>query len=234
MKPEQLLAEIEDLLRTMPNMLEVAARLGDDDTVERWTGRFSAVMNRWSPGHLVAIHQAAGAFYGATRLLGPIYAKRLLYEARTDLQLQLGWTGTVVPQGGVFEYFDELRKLIEMAQSEVFFIDPYLDADFVARYLPQVGKSATIRLLSSTKKLASLKPAVEMFAMEFGARVSLRSADEIHDRYIIIDGQACYQSGASFKDGAKNAPVGITQITDAFTAVRATYEGIWQTATVVI
>jgi len=48
---------------------------------------------------------------------------------------------------------------------------------------------------------------------------------------MIIDGTACYQSGASFKDGARNAPTTFTQVGDAFAAVRDTYEGIWKAGT---
>jgi hypothetical protein len=41
-------------------------------------------------------------------------------------------------QGLVFDYFDGIRKQIELAKTELFFVDPYLDSDFVSRYLPQV------------------------------------------------------------------------------------------------
>ena len=43
-------------------------------------------------------------------------------------------------------------------------------------------------------------------------------AAQFHDPSLFIDGSSCYQSGASFKDGAKNAPTTLTQITDAFQA----------------
>lgn len=40
-------------------------------------------------------------------------------------------------------------------------------------------------------------------------------AAQLGDRYVFVDGKACYQSGASFKDGAKLTPTTLTQITDA-------------------
>ncbi len=46
------------------------------------------------------------------------------------------------------------------------------------------------------------------------------------------EGAACYQSGASFKDGAKNARVTITQITDALVPMLNTYENIWSKAAI--
>ena len=60
-------------------------------------------------------------------------------------------------------------------------------------------------------------------AMVFGVRVS----GSLHDRYLFIDRAACYLSGASFKDGAKNAPALLTQITDAFQSMFDTYEKLW-------
>ena len=42
----------------------------------------------------------------------------------------------VVQKGQVFDYYDEVRKVIEPARTDVFFVDPYLAADFVSRYLP--------------------------------------------------------------------------------------------------
>jgi hypothetical protein len=48
--------------------------------------------------------------------------------------------------------------------------------------------------------------------------------------YLIVDRTACYQSGSSFKDGARTAPTTLTQITDAFAAMLETYEDLWKRA----
>ena len=71
-----------------------------------------------------------------------------------------------------------------------------------------------------------------MFVKQSGATVLVRTAPGFHDRYVIVDCGACYQSGASFKDGAKAAPTTLTQITDAFAAVQKTYEDLWRTGKV--
>jgi len=68
-----------------------------------------------------------------------------------------------------------------------------------------------------------LLPAVDVFARQTGAKVEIRSAPNFHDRYVFVDGVSCYQSGASFKDGAKSAPTMLTQITDAFAPVFKDY-----------
>ena len=110
----------------------------------------------------------------------------------------------------------------------MFFVDPYLDADFVSRYLPYVAEGVSIRLLGGPKKRATLLPAVDSFAQQYGRPVTVRVSDGLHDRYLFIyDEAACYLSGASFKDGAKNAPAVLTQITDAFEAMWNTYQRRW-------
>jgi len=62
--------------------------------------------------------------------------------------------------------------------------------------------------------------------------ISVGSIDGFHDRYVIVDGRSCYQTGASFKDGAKKSPTTLTEITDAFEAVSETYENPWAAAKV--
>ncbi len=133
--------------------------------------------------------------------------------------------------GKVFDYFDEVRKIIEPATSDVLFVDPYLDAEFVARYLPHVRAGTPIRLLTR-ERLSTLLPAVDAFARQSGLAISVRSASGFHDRYVFVDSAACYHSGASFKDGAIKSPTTLTQITDAFGAVLKTYEDAWATAKV--
>jgi hypothetical protein len=127
--------------------------------------------------------------------------------------------------------YDGIRKIVELAKQGVLFVDPYLDAEFVSRYLPHVADGVSIRLLAR-EKLATLLPAVDTFVQQTGKKIEVRSATNFHDRYLLIDGVSCYQSGASFKDGAKSAPTTLTQIVDAFAAVSKTYEDLWQKARV--
>jgi hypothetical protein len=153
----------------------------------------------------------------------------VLYEALSDLRFTtFGPVNTAIGQGAVFDYFDEIRKIIELATNDLLFVDPYLDVDFVDRYLPHVRSGASVRLLAS-KRLPTLIPAVQLFAQQSGRRIELRSASGFHDRYVLVDGKSCYQSGASFKDGGRTAPTTITEITDAFPAVRQIYEALWST-----
>lgn len=229
---EQLLAEVEDIIRSMPPRATIR-----HDTPENfaWLGRVSAAIENWNPSKTIPLSTALTQF-------GNVMARPaeegyrtlivLLHQAQNDLRLRTtGPTSAAIGQGMVFAYFDELRKIIELAKQDILFVDPYLDADFVSRYLTYVSAGVTIRLLTE-KKLQALLPAVEAYARQASAPVEVRSTPAIHDRYVFVDRTACYQSGASFKDGAKSAATTITQIVDAFSAVSQTYDSLWQKAKV--
>ena len=227
MKNEELLAEVDDILRTMPPR-ETLRHSNDDNFA--WLGRVAAFVEAWNSVKSIPLTGAMNAFHGQmAREAQEGFRKivTLLHQARQDLRMKtVGPVNAAVGRGQVFDYFDEIRKIIEPASQNLFFVDPYLDAEFVSRYLPHVRSGVPIRLLAR-ERLSTLLPAVDLFAMQTGALVDVRSAAGFHDRYVIVDHGTCYQSGASFKDGAKAAPTTLTQITDAFGPVQKTYEDMW-------
>ena len=232
MTDEELLGEVEDILRTMPPR-ETLRHPTDDNFA--WLGRVSAFVEAWNPPKQIPLGLAIDQFGNAmARPAEEGFRKilTLLHQARHDLRMKsVGPVNAALGQGHVFDYFDEVRKLIEPATQDLLFVDPYLDAEFVSRYLPHAPAGIAIRLLTR-ERIDTLLPAVEAFSQQSGMPVQVRSAPGFHDRYVLVDHSACYQSGASFKDGAKKAPTTLTQITDAFQAVQKTYEEIWNQAKV--
>jgi len=224
---EQLLAEVEDTIRSMPPR-ETLRHQKDENFA--WLGRVAAVVEAWNPGKAIILRSLTDEFHGKNAHDAQVAFRRLmglLEETRHSLRMKaVGPLSAAVDRGKVFDYFDEVRKVIESASKDILFIDPYLDAEFVSRYLPHIRAGVSIRLLAR-ERLATLLPAVDAFAKQTSAKVAVRSASGFHDRYAILDGTACYQSGASFKDGAKSSPTTLTQIVDAFPAVQKTYEDLW-------
>jgi hypothetical protein len=126
----------------------------------------------------------------------------------------------------VHDYFEGMRKIVQRATSELFFVDPWNDVEFVGRYLPYVPAGVPVRLLVRYK-VKTLLPAVEAFAAQHGTKILVRSSEKIHDRFLFVDGTEGFQSGASFKDGAKSAATAVIPLTDAFQPVLELYEGYW-------
>jgi hypothetical protein len=231
----RLLAELEEVLRTIPPQGTIR-----HDTEENlsWLGRAANVIERWEPAKAALFQDQLTKFHSRMALEsieGLRQIKVLLNQGQDDLLMRtLGPTSVAVGSGMVFEYFEELRKLIELAVQEVFFVDPYLDADFVARYLLLVQDGTTIRLLTANdpKRLGALLPAVDLFVRQHNHPVEVRSTAGMHDRYLLVDRTSCYQSGASFKDGAKKAGTIMSQVTDAFQAIWDSYDAMWACAKV--
>jgi len=226
MDKAKLLGELEHIARTMPSRTELD---WDSDEVLAWTGHASAVMELISPvigmkfGNAVMNLSSSMTSYEAS-----VTIVRLIHQARAQLRLQtIGPVNVALGAGAVFDYFDEVRQLVETATTDLLFVDPYMGADFVTRYLPHVKPNISVRLLTK-KMIPQLVPALQTFVTQYALSVEARSSTaDIHDRWLFVDKASCYQSGASFKDGATKAPTTLTQLQDMFSVVYQQYETIW-------
>jgi hypothetical protein len=228
-KPEQLFAEIENIIRSMPPNPEIMSAAN-----ALWRGQVAAVLANWNMAAGIsakAIFKLAAYANGAVNPNKVSELLALLYEARFSLLMELGQSPSVaIPQGETFQYFSELTQRISIAKQDIFFIDPYMDASFAISYLPQIQSGVAVRLLTK-KGVPALVAAVQMYVKQYGTSVQVREA-QFHDRFIIIDKRLAFQSGASFKDGAKNAPTALIEVIDLFSQIRNEYESMWANATV--
>ena len=226
---KQLLGEVEDLIRSGPKSSAQAA------ADHQWLGQVSAVLAE-------SMHDTSSveSFIFAMGLSGTVgrYQQEASYsrinvslsKARRVLQWSTGAsTGVVIERGMRFDYFDRIRKIIEQANSEIFFVDPYMNAEFVSNYMRLIDSKIKTRLLTNSD-VTSLVTAIEFLSRQSRVSVEIRSSNQIHDRFIFVDQQDCYQSGASFKDGAKRSPTVVAQITDAFDALFGCYQKIWNSS----
>jgi hypothetical protein len=229
---EQLLAEVEDILRSAPPREGIGS---DSLDILSWLGRASALIENWQFSKSVPASVAVTRIRShRTALVSQGYGELniLLRQAYSDLRLRtIGTVNIAVGQGLHFEYFDNIRKLIEVASTDVLFVDPYMDADFVGQYLPCIKSGVRIRLLADNKK-PNLLPAIKAFVTQHGSNVEVRYSPNLHDRFFFVDQAACYQSGASFKDGPKNSLTTLTEMRDAFSELKVKYERLWTTGSV--
>lgn len=134
-----LLGEIDSLLRALPS-LESFAGYSDDST--QWRGKAKAVLRAWDSVQAIELAAAFSSIDSSLtkyKQTGFAKLKALLHQARFDLQMTTGeGINSAYDTGSVFSYFDDARKLFEQAVTDMFVIDPWLDADFVSRYLPGV------------------------------------------------------------------------------------------------
>ena len=105
---EQLLVEIEDIIKTMPPRATIR-----HDTQENlaWFGRASAAIEKWNSSRSALVKEYLDLFFsnGHMRETGHGFTKLLilLHQAQNDLRLEtLGPVNVAVPHKMVFEYFD--------------------------------------------------------------------------------------------------------------------------------
>src|SRR5579859_2332469 len=133
-----------------------------------WLGRVAAVLNVWKPREpfLWTLMDDVQSMDDYRSVPAVNHLPRWLYHARSDLRLKIpGRTSVAIGRGMIFDYFDEIRKYIELARNDLLFVDPYLDAEFVSRFLLLVREGVTVRLLAR-EKLQTLLPAVDALSQQ--------------------------------------------------------------------
>lgn len=232
----QVLAEIEDVLRTMPDRSRLYL---DDDINHAWLGRAAAAIGNWGGPRAawytaIADLDSHGEFSDA-----PGKFIRILHQAQNDLRMKtVGPVNVAVGTGQVFAYMDTIRKLIQEAKTQILFVDRYVDGDFVSDYLPHVSAGVEIRILArrdrtTERHLAKLFPMARSFSLQYSQRIQIRTHDGFHDRFVMIDGLVGYGSSCSFKDGPRTAGATITQHDHSiFLKVKADNEALWVAGTV--
>jgi hypothetical protein len=114
MTKEQLLAEVDDILRTTPSVDTIRT---NQHSVVEWVGRAAAALTRWDATRVAAIDSSTAGATAPLNLIGNFRASQrlggLLQQARADLRMDVGPLSVVVSQGQVFDYFDEIRKVVE-------------------------------------------------------------------------------------------------------------------------
>lgn len=232
-KNAKLLDQVNSLLQDMPD--KRALRSNKPDTLA-WLGRLEAIILNWesvySSGFQIKISQATQNLLNMNAQIQDQAYRTIictLHTVRNDILIESPeLASSFISKGETFKFFDGVRKIIDTAQDDILFIDPYINANFVSQYLPLIERSVSIRLLTSSNK-EGLAISLSVLSEQYQFRkLEARANKGIHDRFILIDGSSCFQSGTSFKDGAKNNPTSITTITDIANEVINRYENLYE------
>lgn len=231
MDEKQFLAEIDSALADMPQIADFA-KLGTQ--ADAWLGRVNAILepglNAMEKLDLKALNQSieAGSYLGTDRIAAMRAILRLLHSRRYMLLMKIGSTGTVAfDQGMHFQYFDAIRGVFETATSDLLVVDQYLNESVLSKFCVFAKEGVSIRLLGS-RYMETLQPAASALNEQRGL-VFLRKSTEVHDRFVFIDKQKCFLSGASFKDGPRNGHSVLTEIASC-APLLTMYESAWKNA----
>jgi hypothetical protein len=230
-----LLYHLDELVRTKPPGNQLVGNPTDEHV--EWIGRARALIGTWNSLRGVGFNSdcdkaLSDDYYNPlepTRALARVMST--IQEARSELRLTTGKRVSASFAGGQpYDIFDELRQVIETAQANILFVDAYMGADFVSRYLPHVPTGVAIRLLTK-KMVPQLTSALTAYTQQHPLSIEARTSPTIHGRFLCLDGARSFTVDASFKDAAKSAPAALIELTDTAAASLAQYEVLWASGT---
>jgi hypothetical protein len=135
------------------------------------------------------------------------------------------------PKGSPWDAHVVLRDVLGEAKATLTVVDAYADGTLFQMLASRPLAGLTIRILCTKYATSVAAEARTFMAQHAGVAVKVREAKDFHDRFIIIDEEACVHVGASIKDAGKTAfMVSRVQDPDNLAAILATLGGSWRTA----
>lgn len=112
--------------------------------------------------------------------------------------------------GQIYDAFSFIVGLIQKAKKEIILIDNYVDVNTL-NILCKKNQNVDVVIVTAGKGNLSTKD-ITKFNAQY-PKLSLKTATDFHDRFLILDKTEVYHIGASIKDAGKKS-FGITKIED--------------------
>lgn len=126
-------------------------------------------------------------------------------ELKEEIRL-LKTNNTLIEKENIFfngEYFDAyefVSDLLSKAKRNIKIIDPYFDRKGLS-FLKKISSNIEKKIYKSSKsKLMNID--LQKFESQYG-KITMKTIDNFHDRFIIIDDQLCYALGTSLNHMGK-------------------------------
>jgi hypothetical protein len=122
-------------------------------------------------------------------------------EGSERQMLQVGSEG-IFFSGEVFDALRHIDGLIRRAKKKLVIVDGYIN-ERVLDLLTAKGQGVEVELMTKKSQVTpAFKAHVEAFNAQHGG-LTVRTNDEFHDRFVILDGAEFYHFGASLKDAGR-------------------------------
>ena len=118
---------------------------------------------------------------------------RLILDAMRDKKFP---PQKVFFDGQIYDAFEQMKKFVRMAKSELIVIDPYFD-DSVLPLIAQKRPGVTVLVVKNSRKNQLHNVDVAQFNAQYGDTLAVKESDKFHDRFLIIDKSTLVHVGAS-------------------------------------
>ena len=109
------------------------------------------------------------------------------------------------PSGSPWDAFVVLRDLFAEAKKSIVIVDPYCNTTVFEMLAERPLDTLDIRILCSTNASGFAAGSKAFMAQYQGVTIQVRTTNDFHDRFIVLDGTTCVHVGASIKDAGKKA-----------------------------
>lgn len=248
MEQHELTIKLKVLRNTVAKWLEDARAIFDYQSVQDLFSRYNPLRDALRseypsllgdlPVRTMQIETAGNSTYINRRSLD-----LLLKDIEYCLDILSSITTVDVPsmkvtrEGGFFagQYFDALRHVTEIlshAQRSIVIIDGYINED-VLKLLTPKGPEVEVNILTKDVSPA-LSTAATAFNKQYG-KLSIRTSQAFHDRFVIVDARDFYHFGASIKDlGHRGFMFSRLEEPEVIDALRTKWAEEWAKATVAV
>jgi len=122
-------------------------------------------------------------------------------EERFKLILDAMRDKTFPPQkvfydGQFYDAFEQMKKFVRMAKTELIIIDPYF-ADSVLPLIAQKRQGVAVTVVKSPRDKLLHAADVAAFNAQYGNSLAVKTSDKFHDRFLIIDKAVLIHVGSS-------------------------------------
>ena len=98
--------------------------------------------------------------------------------------------------GQIYDAFDQMKKFVRMARTELIIIDPYF-ADSVLPLIAQKRPGVAVTVVRNPKSKLLHSADMAAFNAQYGNSLTVKDSDKFHDRFLIIDQNVLIHVGAS-------------------------------------
>jgi hypothetical protein len=151
---------------------------------------------------------------------------RAAIEGKTYLEYDEA--AVFIPKGEVYTAFRKIMEIIQQARTDIIVIDPYAD-EVVLDMFSALPASVSIKLLTTHTKPTFILACKKLYQQR--GNLQVRTSSHFHDRFIVLDGVACYQSGCSFNHAGAKATVIAKQQDQVRDKVKEEFDSAWLSAT---
>ena len=98
--------------------------------------------------------------------------------------------------GQIYDAFEQMKKFVRMAKSELIIIDPYFD-DSVLQLIAQKRPGVSVLVVKNKRKDLLHAVDVAQFNAQYNNTLTVKESVKFHDRFLIIDKSTLIHVGAS-------------------------------------